>query len=89
MVMRKLIGAGTPREAVAGWAGKTALAAGLDQFIAAEPGQVLGHGRLAEADEAFQLTDAFFAHHELAKDKQPVLVAHGFQKAAGVPCVGV
>ena len=35
------------------------LTAGLDQIVAAQPGQVLGHGRLAEAEEALQLADAF------------------------------
>ncbi len=46
------------------------LAAGVDQVVAAQPGQVLGHGRLAEADEALQLADAFLLPQELAKDKR-------------------
>ncbi|GAB3129925.1 hypothetical protein GCM10027256_34510 [Novispirillum itersonii subsp. nipponicum] len=44
---------------------------------------MLRQGRLAEADQLFQLADAFFPGSQLAQDHQPVLVTHGFQKCAG------
>ena len=61
------------------------LAAGGHQIVVSQPGQVLGHGRLAEADQGFELADAFFAIRELTENQQAVFVAQRLQQAAGAP----
>ncbi len=49
---------------------------GLNQIIAAQAGQMLGQGRLAQADLFFQITDGPFSRLQNAQDHKAMLIAH-------------
>ena len=53
---------------------------GTHQAVAAQSGEVLRQGRLAEANQANQLTNALLAFEQLAQDHQPVLIAESLEQ---------
>src|SRR6516162_8186846 len=55
-----------------------------DQTIPAENGEMLGHGRVADAKKLGELADRPLLLDELAEDQQPMRVGERFEQVAGL-----
>lgn len=64
---------------------RLSLAARGDETLRAQSREMLGEGRLAEPDCAFQLGDGALAIEQLAQNHQAVLVAERAEKVRGLP----
>src|SRR5690348_111107 len=73
-----------PADAVVGEAvvDGVAAAAGGDQAVVAQAGELLGHGRLAEAEDALELGDRALPVRDEAEEHEPALVGEGLEEVA-------